>query len=93
MSGKSDLYHALSWPSLSYVAEDPKGKIVGYILAKMYVITSIQLFDTICDPLLLSREEDVGPDDQPHGHVTSISVLRSYRRLGLAKKLMVQSRA
>lgn len=38
------------------------------------------------------REEDVGPDDQPHGHVTSISVLRSYRRLGLAKKLMVQSR-
>jgi len=65
------LYHALTWPSLSYVAEDPKGRIVGYILAKM--------------------EEDVGPDDQPHGHVTSISVLRSYRRLGLAKKLMVQS--
>jgi N-alpha-acetyltransferase 10/11 len=30
-----DLYHALSWPSLSYVAEDPKGRIVGYILAKM----------------------------------------------------------
>lgn len=27
-----------------------------------------------------------------HGHVTSISVLRSYRRLGLAKKLMIQSR-
>ena len=38
-----DLYHALSWPSLSYVAEDPKGRIVGYILAKMYV-TSIQRF-------------------------------------------------
>lgn len=30
--------------------------------------------------------------DAPHGHVTSISVLRSYRRLGLAKKLMLQSR-
>lgn len=43
-----------------------------------------------CPPF--SREEDVGPDDHPHGHVTSISVLRSYRRLGLAKKLMVQSR-
>jgi ribosomal protein S18 acetylase RimI-like enzyme len=40
----------------------------------------------------LSREEEVGPDDPPHGHVTSISVLRSYRRLGLAKKLMIQSR-
>ena len=66
---------------------------MGYILAKMYV-TSIRSFsfDTICSRPLLPREEDVGPDDQPHGHVTSISVLRSYRRLGLAKKLMVQSR-
>ena len=32
-----DLYHALSWPGLSYVAEDSKGRIVGYILAKMLV--------------------------------------------------------
>lgn len=32
----SDLYHAMTWPSLSYVAEDTdKGRIVGYILAKM----------------------------------------------------------
>lgn len=30
-----DLYHALTWPQLSYVAEDHKGRIVGYILAKM----------------------------------------------------------
>ncbi|TFY52757.1 hypothetical protein EVG20_g10416 [Dentipellis fragilis] len=65
------LYHALTWPSLSYVAEDEKGRIVGYILAKM--------------------EEDTAENEEPHGHVTSISVLRSYRRLGLAKKLMVQS--
>ncbi|TCD70411.1 N-terminal acetyltransferase A complex catalytic subunit ard1 [Steccherinum ochraceum] len=65
------LYHALTWPQLSYVAEDHKGRIVGYILAKM--------------------EEDIGTEDEPHGHVTSISVLRSYRRLGLAKRLMVQS--
>ncbi|KAI0796825.1 acyl-CoA N-acyltransferase [Abortiporus biennis] len=65
------LYHALTWPQLSYVAEDHKGRIVGYILAKM--------------------EEDVGEGEDPHGHVTSISVLRSYRRLGLAKRLMVQS--
>ena len=33
-----DLYHALSWPSLSYVAEDHKGRVVGYILAKMLAI-------------------------------------------------------
>lgn len=28
-------YHGLSWPQLSYVAEDEAGKIVGYVLAKM----------------------------------------------------------
>jgi len=65
------LYHAMTWPSLSYVAEDNKGRIVGYILAKM--------------------EEETAESEAPHGHVTSISVLRSYRRLGLAKKLMVLS--
>ena len=42
--------------------------------------------------IVVSREEDIGEKDEPHGHVTSISVLRSYRRLGLAKRLMVQSR-
>ncbi|KAK0550296.1 N-terminal acetyltransferase A complex catalytic subunit ard1 [Tilletia horrida] len=64
------LYHALTWPQLSYVAEDEKGRIVGYILGKM-------------------EEEPV--DGIPHGHVTSISVLRSYRRLRLANQLMEQS--
>ena len=29
------MYHGLSWPQLSYVAEDDKGKIVGYVLAKV----------------------------------------------------------
>lgn len=28
-------YHLLSWPNLSYVAEDTNNKIVGYVLAKM----------------------------------------------------------
>ncbi|AXA52293.1 N-alpha-acetyltransferase 10/11 [Malassezia restricta] len=60
-------YHALTWPQLSYVAEDENGNIVGYILGKM----------------------DEDPEDGvPAGHVTSISVLRSHRRLGLANKLM-----
>ena len=35
-------------------------------------------------------EED--KNAETHGHVNSISVLRSYRRLGLAKKLMLLSR-
>ncbi|KAF2840681.1 N-acetyltransferase complex ARD1 subunit [Patellaria atrata CBS 101060] len=70
------LYHAMSWPQLSYVAVDvsrpPKSpydppKIVGYVLAKM--------------------EEDPA-DGVPHGHITSLSVMRTHRRLGLAEKLM-----
>jgi peptide alpha-N-acetyltransferase len=73
------MYHALSWPQLSYVAVDvsrPKKtpydapKIVGYVLAKM--------------------EEDPA-DGIPHGHITSLSVMRTHRRLGLAEKLMRQS--
>ncbi|EDP43882.1 hypothetical protein MGL_2095 [Malassezia globosa CBS 7966] len=64
-------YHALTWPQLSYVAEDEKGKIVGYILGKM---------------------DEEPQDGIPNGHVTSISVLRSHRRLGLANKLMKLSR-
>lgn len=35
------------------------------------------------------EEEDAG---EPHGHITSLAVLRSYRRLGLANKLMEQAR-
>ncbi|KLU83837.1 N-terminal acetyltransferase A complex catalytic subunit ard1 [Magnaporthiopsis poae ATCC 64411] len=73
------LYHALSWPQLSYVAVDvsrPKKtpydypKIVGYVLAKM--------------------EEDPA-DGIQHGHITSLSVMRTHRRLGIAEKLMRQS--
>lgn len=74
------MYHALSWPQLSYVAVDvsrPKKtpydapKVVGYVLAKM--------------------EEDPA-DGIQHGHITSLSVMRTHRRLGLAEKLMRQSR-
>lgn len=28
-------YHGLSWPQLSYIAEESDGEIVGYVLAKM----------------------------------------------------------
>ena len=65
------MYHGLSWPQLSYVAEDEEGKIVGYVLAKM--------------------EDDNNDDKVPHGHITSLAVKRSHRRLGVAQKLMEQA--
>ncbi|KAI5200909.1 acyl-CoA N-acyltransferase [Aureobasidium subglaciale] len=73
------MYHAMSWPQLSYVAVDVSRpqktpydppKIVGYVLAKM---------------------EEEPSDGVPHGHITSLSVMRTHRRLGLAEKLMRQS--
>lgn len=64
-------YHGLTWPQLSYVAEDDKGGIVGYVLAKM--------------------EEPEPNEESRHGHITSLAVKRSYRRLGLAQKLMNQA--
>ena len=70
------LYHALTWPQLSFVAvvrgsssskSNKYPKVVGYVLAKM--------------------EEDP-PDGVQHGHITSLSVMRTHRRLGIAERLM-----
>lgn len=33
------MYHFISWPQCSWVAENDAGQIVGYVLAKMYRIT------------------------------------------------------
>ncbi|KAJ6461153.1 acyl-CoA N-acyltransferase [Mycena vitilis] len=73
------IYHAMTWPQISFVAEDNKGRIVGYVLAK------IDEEETEDGAKKDSEKAEV------HGHVNSISVLRSYRRLGLARKLMVLS--
>lgn len=37
---------------------------------------------------VLAKLDDEDNEDTVHGHITSISVLRSYRKLGLATKLM-----
>jgi ribosomal protein S18 acetylase RimI-like enzyme len=50
-----------------YLAEDNKGKVVGYVLAKV---------------------DDEDEDKNLTGHITSLSVLRTHRKLGLASKLM-----
>jgi len=67
-------YHILAWPRLSYVAEDHRGQLVGYVLAKM------------------DDERHAEPDKVvPHGHITSLAVMRSHRKLGLASQLMLQA--
>jgi ribosomal protein S18 acetylase RimI-like enzyme len=69
-------YHLLSWPQLLWVAEDFDGRIVGYVLAKM-------------------NEEGESSGDSnkqaKHGHITSLSVLRTHRKRGIATALMRRS--
>jgi len=40
---------------------------------------------------VLAKMEEEPTDGMAHGHITSVSVMRSYRRLHLAEKLMRQS--
>lgn len=40
---------------------------------------------------VLAKMEEEPSDGIPHGHITSLSVMRTHRRLGLAEKLMRQS--
>lgn len=91
------MYHALTWPQLTYVAEDDSGKIVGYVLAKMCVRARAcgrRCNAAGCSPNsplpsglpALRRDED--DPSEPHGHITSLAVSRMYRKIGLATKLM-----
>lgn len=39
----------------------------------------------------MDDESDANEKEEAHGHITSLSVLRTHRRLGLANKLMLNS--
>ena len=64
------IYHGLNWPQFLHVAEDERGQIVGYVMAKM------------------EEDEDGNIKKLREAHVTSLSVLRTHRKLGIATKLM-----
>lgn len=70
------LYHVFSWPQLLYVAEAENGNIVGYCMAK--------LEDDEEKDLKMKKKERKGPE----AHITSLSVYRTHRKLGLATRLM-----
>ncbi|KAH9259065.1 hypothetical protein BASA81_002685 [Batrachochytrium salamandrivorans] len=68
-------YHGILWQPLLHVAEDSKGRVVGYVLAKMND----------------DAQGDEKDKDIKHGHITSLAVLRTHRNLGLATRLMQAS--
>ena len=70
------LYHALSWPQLSHVAID----------------TSYSEWHPGHPPKVVGYVLAKMDEDHPTtGHITSLSVMRTHRRLGLAQKLMRQA--
>jgi peptide alpha-N-acetyltransferase len=86
------MYHILSWPEASFVAtttdvpdaevhEDIKGD-PSYVAPGEKVVGYV----------LAKMEDDPEAQDKtPHGHITSLSVMRTYRRQGIAEKLMRQA--
>jgi ribosomal protein S18 acetylase RimI-like enzyme len=78
-------YHLLSWPQLLWVAEDFDGNIVGYCLAKM------EDDDAAPAPSATGTPGNGGGPPPRHGHITSLSVLRTHRKRGIATALMRRS--
>lgn len=73
------LYHALCWPQLSFVAVDTaRPQRTPYDPPKIV-------------GYVLAKMEEEPVNGVQHGHITSLSVMRTHRRLGLAEKLMRQS--
>ncbi len=66
------------------------GNIIGYVLAKMCVVHDTPTCShrpLLClpHPSPATRADEA---DDPSGHVTSLAVLRSHRKMGIATKLM-----
>ena len=40
--GMPGMLHEMTWPQISFVAEDNKGRVVGYVLARMFAAMNTQ---------------------------------------------------
>lgn len=69
--------HLLWWPQLAYVAEDHRNKIVGYLLG------------TIIDPGTKRKQNlQWRISDNRFGKTNFLAVMRPYRKMGIATKLI-----
>lgn len=88
------LYHALTWPQLSFVAvvrprngyskhkASGTGTGTGDLSGQYPKVVGY----------VLAKMEEEPTDGVQHGHITSLSVMRTHRRLGIAERLMRMSR-
>lgn len=86
------LYHALTWPQLSFVAvvRPKSGYKSGSTGPGMAGDISGQYPKVV--GYVLAKMEEEPTDGLQHGHITSLSVMRTHRRLGIAERLMRMSR-
>ncbi|CCF57569.1 hypothetical protein KAFR_0C05780 [Kazachstania africana CBS 2517] len=96
------MYHILSWPEASFVATTTDCDMedeAGSLTLENQSGSSIKLDPTYVNPgerlvgYVLAKMND-DPDqasEPPNGHITSLSVMRTYRRMGIAEKLMRQA--
>ena len=86
------LYHALTWPQLSYVAvvRDSSKSSSPSNQHRTHGGTNY-MYPKVVGYVLAKMEEEP-TDGVPHGHITSLSVMRTHRRLGIAERLMRMSR-
>ncbi|KAB1253361.1 N-alpha-acetyltransferase 10 [Camelus dromedarius] len=82
-------YHGLSWPQGSSSSGQKLFSDFSFLRVTQLSYIAEDENGKIVGYVLAKMEED--PDDVPHGHITSLAVKRSHRRLGLAQKLMDQA--
>jgi peptide alpha-N-acetyltransferase len=91
-SMKYYLYHLLSWPEASFVAVSTDIEIEDKDEDNLSVSKSdvqyVGIEEKVVGYVLGKMADDDDEDKTPHGHITSLSVMRSYRRMGIAEKLM-----
>ncbi|SCV02758.1 LAMI_0H02740g1_1 [Lachancea mirantina] len=100
------MYHILSWPEASFVATTTAvGNELGTELDEFEEITqnetklSVKLDPCYVRPgeklvgyvLAKMNDDPSQQQEEANGHITSLSVMRTYRRMGIAEKLMRQA--
>ncbi|KKK21073.1 hypothetical protein P175DRAFT_0498989 [Aspergillus ochraceoroseus IBT 24754] len=85
------LYHALTWPQLSFVAVvRPRNGYTKRTGAGTGTGDLSEQYPKVVGYVLAKMEEEP-TDGVAHGHITSLSVMRTHRRLGIAERLMRMS--
>lgn len=86
------LYHALTWPQLSFVAVvRPRNGYKTNLPGAGAAGDMSGQYPKVVGYVLAKMEEEPS-DGVQHGHITSLSVMRTHRRLGIAERLMRMSR-